>query len=126
MIIVKNSKIHGLGLFTSEKISAGEKILVIRGEVINGDECERRETEEDNVYIFWKDDNCYIDVSKTEEIKYINHNCDFNCDIIEGDDESLLLIAYRNILPGEELTIDYGYDEIYQYCRCSKCMSEAA
>ncbi len=119
-VVVKSSDIHGKGIFTKTDIPEGSPIMVIKGEVISGDECERREEEEDNVYIFWNGDT-YIDTAMTKKIKYINHDCDFNCDVVERDEESLRLIAYRDIKAGEELTIDYGYDEIYEYCQCSLC-----
>jgi uncharacterized protein len=125
-IMVKSSEIHGEGLFTTIDIPVGEKIMVISGDVISADECVRREDEEDNVYIFWVNDDCYIDTSMTEKIKYLNHHCDFNCDIIERDKTSLYLTAYRDIQKGEELTIDYGYDEIYEYCNCNKCVYRQA
>lgn len=117
---VKASDIHGKGIFTTVDIPEGSFIMVIDGEVISGEECERREDEEDNVYIFWNGDT-YIDTINTTKIKYINHNCDFNCDVIDRDENTLSLIAYRDIKAGEELTIDYGYDEIYEYCTCSLC-----
>lgn len=119
-VIVKDSGIHGKGIFITKDVPEGASIMVIAGEVISGDECERREDEEDNVYIFWNGDT-YIDTAMTEKIKYINHNCDFNCDVLDRDESSLLLVAYRDIKAGEELTIDYGYDEIYEYCNCSLC-----
>jgi SET domain-containing protein len=119
LLYVSDSGIHGAGLFTSVKISAGQKIMVIKGESISGDECERRE-EFGNVYIFWNGDN-YIDTSMTDKIRYINHNCRYNCDIIDRDEESLLLIAAHDIDPDEELTIDYGYEEIYEVCQCEIC-----
>ena len=125
-VYVTESEIHGEGIFTSADIQAGEKIMVISGDVISADECVRRENEEDNVYIFWVNDDCYIDTAMTDKIKYLNHNCDFNCDIIERDEESLYLISYRDIKKGEELTIDYGYDEIYEYCNCDKCVYRKA
>ncbi len=118
-LYVTESGIHGTGLFTSVKISAGQKIMIIKGESISGDECERRE-DLGNVYIFWNGDT-YIDTAMTDNIKYINHNCSYNCDIIDRDEESLFLIADRDIEPGEELTIDYGYDEIYDICQCEIC-----
>jgi SET domain-containing protein len=118
-IHVRNSEIHGSGLFTSVSIKAGTPIMIIRGEVISGDECERRE-EEGNVYIFWNGDN-YIDTSDTDKIKYINHDCDFNCLVEERDEYTLLLVAAKDIAAGEELTIDYGYEEIYESCRCTAC-----
>ncbi len=120
-VVVKPSDIHGLGIFTEVDIPEGQLIMVISGEVISEDECVRRENEEDNVYIFWNGDS-YIDTVNEEKIKYINHNCDFNCDVIDGDNDYVLwLIAYRDIEAGEELTIDYGYDEIYEYCNCELC-----
>jgi len=120
-VVVKESGIHGKGIFTSVDIPKGSKIMDIKGEVIDGDECERREEEEDNVYIFWNGDDCYIDTAKTKKIKYINHDCDFNCDVVDNGKGGLMLIAYRNIKAGEELTIDYGYDEIYENCGCDEC-----
>lgn len=125
-VFVTESEIHGEGIFTAVDIPAGEKIMIISGDVISADECVRREDEEDNVYIFWVNDDCYIDTAMTDKIKYLNHNCDFNCDIVERDGESLYLIAYRDIKKGEELTIDYGYDEIYEYCNCDKCVYREA
>ncbi len=125
-VYVKESGIHGKGLFSSVKIEEGETIMVIKGEVISGDECERREDEEDNVYIFWNGDDCYIDTAMTSKIKYINHKCDYNCEVLDNDETSLLLVADRDIEPNEELTIDYGYEEIYEYCRCEKCVLKVA
>lgn len=123
-IFVKSSDIHGSGIFTSIPIPAGTRVMKISGEVISGDECERREEEENNVYIFWNGDDCFIDTASTDKIKYINHNCDYNCDIIAGKNDDLLLITTKEIKSGEELTIDYGYDEIYESCSCSLCYNK--
>jgi SET domain-containing protein len=120
-IVVKDSPVHGKGIFTQIPIRKDQLILEIRGEEIDAEECIRRENEENNVYVFWKDDNTYIDTSSTEKIKFINHSCDANCYIDEDDNGSLILIAARDIAAGEELTIDYGYDEIYEECTCSSC-----
>ncbi len=123
-LYVTESGIHGAGLFTSIKIPEGQKIMIIKGETISGDECERRE-EFGNVYIFWNGEN-YIDTAMTDKIKFINHNCSYNCDIFDRDEDSLFLIADRDIEPGEELTLDYGYDEIYELCQCEICSEYAA
>ena len=119
-LYVTVSEIHGTGLFTSVEINEGQKIMVIRGDSISGDECERREEEEKNVYIFWNGET-YIDTEMTDKIKFINHNCRYNCDVIDCDEESLYLVAARDIESDEELTIDYGYEEIYELCSCEIC-----
>ncbi len=118
-VIVKPSAIHGSGIFATVDIPCGSEIMLIDGEVISEEECIRRE-EEGNVYIFWNE-NSYLDTTKTQKIKYINHKCDFNCEVLETDNDGLKLGACRNIAAGVELTIDYGYEEIYKACRCSLC-----
>jgi hypothetical protein len=122
-ITVEVSPIDGKGLFTSVFIPAQTKILIIEGEVIDEKECLRRENEENNVYIFWNDD-CYIDTAKSVKLKYLNHSCNPNCYIASRDNTSLYLISAKDINKGEELTIDYGYEEIYESCNCAKCKNK--
>jgi len=122
-IFVKESPIHGKGIFSSVIIPENSLVMVIKGEVIDGFECERREEEDGNVYIFWNGDY-YIDTFKTDKIKYINHDCEPNCIVLDRDDESLNLVSLRAIEPGEEITMDYGYEEIYENCSCRTCASK--
>ncbi|MFZ5948713.1 MAG: SET domain-containing protein [Stygiobacter sp.] len=114
---VKNSSLHGKGLFTNVDIPAESIICVIEGEVIDENECIRREEEEGNVYIFWNGEN-YIDTTKNSLLRNINHLCEPNCYVEDRNESSLFLIAERDIKAGEELTIDYDYDEIYETCQC--------
>jgi len=122
-VVVKDSEIHGKGLFASGFIPKDSIAMIISGEVISEEECIRREDEENNVYIFWNGDN-YIDCINTDKIKYINHSCNYTCSVVERDDESLYLVAEQDLNIGDELTIDYGYDEIYDYCNCKECRPE--
>jgi len=125
LLIVKESSVHGKGLFSKIDYKEEEIITIIQGEGINADECVRRENEEDNVYIFYKDEDEYIDASNQTKLKYLNHSCDYNCDIDEDENGNLVLYAITDISSGEELTIDYGYEEIYQYCSCSNCENKS-
>ncbi|MCS6988951.1 MAG: SET domain-containing protein [Chloroherpetonaceae bacterium] len=114
-VVVKDSSIHGKGVFATKPFEAGEVLMIIAGETINAEECLRRE-EEGNVYIFYHDDDRYIDVSKTDKIRYVNHSCAPNAEVKDRDRDSLYLVAARAIAAGEEITIDYGYEEIYDLC----------
>jgi uncharacterized protein len=120
-LLVSDSPVHGKGLFINKNLKDGDLITHITGELIDENECVRRENEEENVYIFFKDDNEYIDVANNQLLRYLNHSCDYNCDIDEDEHGNLILYAVTDIPAGSELTIDYGYDEIYQYCSCSDC-----
>ncbi len=119
---VQYSPIHGLGIFATTEIPKDQLITIIEGEVISGDECERREEVEKNVYIFWNGEN-YIDVSATTKIKNINHDCNPNSYVDGRDERSLNLISCKTILQGEEITMDYGYDDIYEVCNCDTCQT---
>ena len=113
-LTVAESLLHGKGLFTSVDIPQYDIVTIIEGEVISGDECERREEEENNVYIF-DNEPYYIDTKGTEKIKYINHSLEPNCYVEERDEHTLYLIAERNIKAGEELTIDYDYEGVEEF-----------
>ena len=119
-VLVKNSPIEGSGIFAAADIPSGELVMIIQGEVITGTECERREEEEENVYIFWNG-RYYIDTYNTPKIKYINHSCNPNCEVLDRDRETLNLVSCREIKAGEEITMDYGYEEIYDICTCEEC-----
>lgn len=115
---------HGEGLFAKTNIKSGQKVSLIHGELINSDECIKRE-DEGNVYIFYKNDDEYIDASSHSQLRYLNHSCNYNCDIDDDEKGNLILFAISNISAGDELTIDYGYEEIYQYCSCSVCENKS-
>lgn len=116
-IAVQSSPIQGYGIFTLKACQQGEIIMVIDGEVIDADECMRREDEEDNVYIFYLDEHRYLDTAQSGKIRYINHSCEPNALVVERDANSLYLVAARDIQAGEELTIDYDFAEIYDLCQ---------
>ncbi len=115
-IVVLESPIQGKGLFTTKPCAAGEVLMIITGETINAHECLRREEQEGNVYIFYNDDDTYIDTAMTEKIRYLNHSCEPNAEVKARDRKSLYLVALRPIAVGEEITIDYDYEEIYDIC----------
>ncbi|PIO48961.1 MAG: hypothetical protein CMR00_02485 [[Chlorobium] sp. 445] len=116
-IAVQPSPIQGYGIFTLKACQQGEIIMVIDGEVIDADECMRREAEEDNVYIFYLDEHRYLDTAQSGKIRYINHSCEPNALVVERDANSLYLVAARHIQAGEELTIDYDFEDIYDLCQ---------
>jgi uncharacterized protein len=124
MYEIRDSKIHERGVFATQIIRKGTEIMEITGEKIDEKETLRREIEnlkKGSTYIFTFNEEYSIDGEVFgNESRYINHSCDPNCEVM-GDDEHLILTSIKNIMPGDELTIDYAFprdEDISTKCFC--------
>ncbi|HEY3290984.1 MAG TPA: SET domain-containing protein-lysine N-methyltransferase [Anaerolineae bacterium] len=131
LIEVRQSPIHGRGVFALRRIRKGQRIIEYLGERITPEDGENRydddAAEQAHVLLFTVDDKTVIDggVNGNEAI-YINHSCEPNCEAI-NDDGRIFIEALRTIKPGEELSFDYqlvrpgrrqpGWDKRY-VCHC--------
>jgi len=114
------SKIHRWGVYSTERIPAGRKVIEYTGERISRRETKRRADGTDLIYLFTLDNYWTLDGSVGGSgAEYINHSCDPNLTtrIIRGH---ILYISDRVIAPGEELTVDYRFDKKVERveCRC--------
>jgi SET domain-containing protein len=91
---VKESAIHGKGLFAAAAISANEMIGKLQG----------THTCEDGMYVLWLDQQTGFRVEG--DLKYINHSDTPNA--CYYDDRSVM--ALRDIAVGEEITHNYEAD----------------
>ena len=91
---VKDSGIHGKGLFAASHINEGDIIGSIKYNPVS----------EDGPYVLWVDQNTAIQVDC--ELKYINHSASPNACYCEDLD----VVALQDIFEGEEITHDYGDD----------------
>lgn len=110
--VVRNSPIHGRGVFAGRTIRKGTCIVEYRGERISVREAERRpDSDPDNPYhtfLFELNDGRVIDASvRGNAARWINHCCVPNCETIEYDDGRVFIQARRTIRAGEEITYDY-------------------
>ena len=119
------SKIHRWGVYATEFIPAGRKVIEYTGEKINRRETKRRANERELTYLFTLDKYWTIDgAAGGSGAEYINHSCDPNLTsrILKGH---ILYLSRRDIRAGEELTIDYHFDKKVERvpCRCGspKC-----
>lgn len=92
-LVVADSKIHGKGLFATERIKKGTVIGF----------CRTRKMRKPSSYTLWLEDG---PVDVTCRFKYINHNP--NPNVAYYDD--LSVVALKAIRSGEELTHHYGED----------------
>lgn len=106
-IEVRQSGIHGKGVYAVQRIRKGSAIIEYTGERVGEDEANERYQGNPSTYLFMVDDDIYIDgLSGGNEARFINHSCDPNCvAYLEGD--RVVIHALKNIQPGIELTYDY-------------------
>ncbi|MBS3092383.1 SET domain-containing protein-lysine N-methyltransferase [Candidatus Pacearchaeota archaeon] len=134
-IYVKDSEIHGKGVYTAKDIAKGTKVIEYVGEKISKEEGSKREkiqeeiSKQNNlkgaVYIFELNDKYDIDGNfEYNTARLINHSCDPNCEI-EIIQDRIWIIAIKDIKTDEEITFNYSFDfdEDYKYHPC-KCGSK--
>ena len=116
LYIVRNSGIHGRGVFASRRIRKGTRIVEYKGERIDNDEADQRYDETDmkrhHTFLFTLDKKTVIDGAIERgggDASYINHSCEPNCEAVI-EDQRVFIEALRTIEPGEELLYDYQYE----------------
>ncbi len=128
--VVRNSSIHGQGVFAAREIPSGTRIIEYVGERITKAEARRREQlrlerqragGDGSVYIFDLNRRFDLDGSVAgNEARWINHSCKPNCRS-ETNRGRIWIVAQRDIVAGEELSFDYGYpfkEWPLHTCRC--------
>jgi len=111
---VRNSRIHGRGVFATRGISKGERLIEYTGERITAQEAERRYPVDPvpyHTFLFevGNGDRCIDAERRGSTAKWINHSCTPNCDAVEDEEERVFIEAARKIRRGEELTYDYNF-----------------
>jgi uncharacterized protein len=109
---VRNSRVHGRGVFAARKIPLGTRIIEYAGERITWKEAVRRENkkaaDDFHTFFFSLDNGKIIDGgSDGNDARWINHGCEPSCEARE-EDGRVFISALRDIARGEELNYDYG------------------
>lgn len=132
---IKQSDIHAKGLFASQNINRGVKIIEYKGEKISKKEGDRRSEKRlkkylnsksaGSVYIFELNNKYDIDGSFAyNKAKYINHSCSPNCEV-QIEKGKIWIVSTKKIKKGAEFSYDYGYefdkdDYMDHLCECGK------
>ena len=119
---VRNSNIHGRGLFATARIDKDEIVVVKGGHIVDGEILRREITPQLGPVEIQIDDDLFIAPVTAEErelsMLYSNHSCDPNMGI-RGE---ITFVAMREIAAGEELTHDWAMTDDDSYsvdCKCS-------
>jgi SET domain-containing protein len=118
---VRESKIHGRGLFAKADIAKGEIVVIKGGHIIDRETLRREITPKLGPVEIQIGDNLFIAPVTADErelsMLYSNHSCNPNI----GMRGEITFVAMRDIRAGEELTHDWAMTDDDDYsveCNC--------
>jgi SET domain-containing protein len=111
-VAVRNSPIHGRGVFAVNAIAKGARILEYTGERMSHAKADRLYGDlhegSSHTMLFAATDKIVIDATKRGgPARWINHSCAPNCEANE-EEGRVFIDAIRAIKPGQELSYDYN------------------
>ena len=118
LIEVRNSPIHGRGVFAIAPIKKGTRIIEYKGTRMTQKESDLvygNTSDTGHTFLFTLNDYYVIDGNfRSNAARWINHGCTPNCESETEEDDSgrpekerVFIHAIRNIKAGDELTYDY-------------------
>jgi SET domain-containing protein len=119
---VKNSRVHGRGLFAVRPICKNEIVGIKGGHVVDLKTLKKHRALIGDAYLQISDKFFLAPLKKEEVLKvmmFINHSCEPNMGLC-GE---ITFVAMRDIKMGEELTGDYAMAGTYgdkMLCHCGK------
>jgi SET domain-containing protein len=128
---VRNSRVHGHGVFALRRIRKGTRVVEYLGDRVSHEIANARYEDKDprdgHTFLFTVDSKTVIDAGvEGNDARFINHGCDPNCEAVDIG-KRIFIESVRTIQPGEELAYDYGIqrdeddppdvDEVFA-CRC--------
>ena len=127
---IKKSKIDKKGLYASQNIEKGTKIIEYKGKIISvkKSEVDPKFDNKKAIYLFNINNRYDLDGDfKFNIARLINHSCNPNCEVF-GEGLKIWVYAMKDIKKGEELSYDYGFsfDENFREfpcnCRSKNCV----
>jgi SET domain-containing protein len=110
----------GWGSFVVEPIAAGETVAGFGGWVVTGAVLESLNADRQSRSIQIDTDLYLVSDETPEAGDMLNHSCEPNCGLLG----QTLVVAMRDIAPGEELSFDYAMCDASDYdefrCRCGQ------
>jgi SET domain-containing protein len=113
--------VTGLGLFTLRAFAKDDFVIEYTGVLLPNDDADRK----GGRYLFRVNSRWTVDGTGRGNLsRYINHSCRPNC-IAYTRGKKIRIYALRAIIPGEELSYDYGTEYLDAYIRPKGCLCPA-
>ena len=115
----RKSEIHGNGVFATEFIAKGERVVRYKGTLRSHEEVDGMygdKDEDGHTFLFTLNDDYVIDANEDGNVaRWINHSCAPNCEAVQEENakgkahkDKVFIEAIRDIQAGEELSYNYG------------------
>lgn len=109
-IVVRPSRIHSVGVFTTTSIRKGKRVVEYKGPRLTADQADEMYNGAPRTYLYGIGDGKVV-IDGIGIGAYLNHSCDPNCEVDEIKDR-VWIMTIRDIAAGEELLWDYNlYDD---------------
>lgn len=123
-LVLGQSRIQGTGVFATERIAKGERVMEFGGDLISRQQMESDDYRTPSIWPI--DQETFIALPTSDPHisldEYLNHSCEANTWL----SDEVTLTARRDIAPGEEITLDQGtwniedaYTDDRELCSCS-------
>ena len=118
-IHVRNSAIHGRGIFAAADLPAGIRVIEYKGKVITDAKADRLyddSLDTGHTFLFTLNDKYIIDANQQgNSARWINHSCEPNCEAVihvdpDGNErkDRVFIETIKAVKAGQELTYNYG------------------
>jgi len=118
-LILRQSRIHSYGCYTTRPIRKGTLIVEYVGEYLTYEQADDLYDDFENTYLFGLDGGKRI-IDGYGVAAFVNHSCKPNCET-DQIGSKMWIIALRDIAAGEELTYDDGEDDAPCLCGAKRC-----
>ena len=117
LIRVRQSSIHGNGVFAAKDIPMDTEVMQYTGKLITIAKADELydEVYKGHTFLFTLNDDWIIDANQSgNDAKWINHSCEPNCIPVlyehahDRSQDQVFILTLRDIKKGEELNYDYG------------------
>jgi SET domain-containing protein len=108
-IEVRESGVHGRGVYATQFIPEGTRIIEYTGQRVSWESAPNEESDPHTFNFGLESGEVINPEIGGNDARWINHCCDPNCEAIEEDDR-VFIYAMRDIEPGQELFYDYALE----------------
>lgn len=115
---VRISKIQGRGLFAGAPLPGRRKLGEISGQLVKLPQARKAIEGAPQIYFIELSSRWALECSQGNQFKHLNHSCTPNC-YLRVFGRRVEVYTLRKIMPGAELTVDYGMTPHRGGMRCN-------